>query len=252
MENSKYIFFFIIIILIFCIFYFKGYTKDRVILITQYYEPNNAERMLEIKECLINNNNNKLIDEIHLFIEKDYNLDFIDSNKIKLIKTDKQLSFKKSFDYTNNFDGNHIVILANSDIYFDKSLHFIHKIDLYKTFYALNRYDIDKNNNTTLYSYPYSQDTWIWKPPINIVQNENNSNDFFDKNDGIILGVGGCDNRILKIVEDSGYKLRNICKQIKTIHNHKNNYRLWNTDKNKLKYTNKYSKNGLKSLMCES
>ena len=54
---------------------------DKVILITQYYEPNNSERMIEIKECLINNNNNKLIDEIHLFIEKDYN--FILLKKIK-------------------------------------------------------------------------------------------------------------------------------------------------------------------------
>ena len=25
---------------------------DKVILITQYYEPNNSERMIEIKECL--------------------------------------------------------------------------------------------------------------------------------------------------------------------------------------------------------
>jgi len=218
--------------------------KNKVLLITQYYEPNNSERMIEIKECLINNNNNKLIDEIHLFIEKDYNFDFIKNNKIKFIKTDKQLSFKKVFDYSNTFDDNHIIILANSDIYFDESLQNIHYIDFNKTFYALNKYNLDKNNNLVLDGRHNSQDTWIWKPPINIIQNENNSNDLFDKNDGIILGVGSCDTRILKVVEDSGYKIRNICRQIRSIHNHKNDYRPWMTDPYKKKLQNKYIKNG--------
>ena len=47
------------------------------------------------------------------------------------------------------------------------------------------------------------------------------------------------------------YKLRNICRKIRTIHNHKNDYRTWETDKNKMKYTNKYRKNGIKWLYVE-
>ena len=246
-----FIYIILIITIILCIFYNFKDKNNKVLLITQYYEPNNSERMIEIKECLINNNNNKLIDEIHLFIEKDYNFDFIKNNKIKFIKTDKQLSFKKVFDYSNTFDDNHIIILANSDIYFDESLQNIHYIDFNKTFYALNKYNLDKNNNLVLDETPGSQDTWIWKPLFTIIQNENNTNDYFDNDDGIILGVGACDNRILKIVEDSGYNIRNICRKIKTVHNHKNDYRTWKTDSNKLKYTNKYRQNGIKRIMCE-
>lgn len=223
---------------------YELHSKSKVILITQYYEPNNNERIVELKECLITNNNNKFINEIHLFIEKDYNFDFIKNNKIKFIKTDKQLSFKKVFDYSNIFDNNHIMILANSDIYFDESLKNIHDIDFNKKFYALNKYNLDKNNNLKLDIRPNSQDTWIWKPPINIIQNENNTNDYFNEYDGIILGIGSCDNRILKIVEDSGYNIRNIFRIIKTIHNHKNDYRPWHTDPYKKRLQNKYIENG--------
>ena len=58
--------------------------NNKIILVTQYYEPNNEERKKEIKECLINNSKNKLIDEIHLFVEKDYDLSFVNLNKILL------------------------------------------------------------------------------------------------------------------------------------------------------------------------
>lgn len=243
-EDNKLLFIVIFGIILLYIYFKKNNTK--IIFITQYYVPKNEERKKEINECLINNLNNDIINEIHLFIEKDYDFSFLENtnkNKLKLIKTDKRLSFYKAFNYSNDFSENDIIILANSDIYFNNTLSEIYNLDYENKFYALNRYDI-KNNKLVLFDNVGSQDTWIWKPPINIIIN-NNINDYFDINDGIILGIGGCDNRIFKIVYDSGYEVKNASDKIQTIHNHKNDYREWDKDKSKLKITKKYRSNGV-------
>jgi len=225
--------------------------NNKVILVTQYYEPKNKERLIEIKDTLINNNYNNIIDEIHLFVEKDYNLDFLnDISKITIIKTHKRLSYKMVFDYTNNMNNNNIILLANSDIYFNETLKRIHYLNYDNTFYALTIHEIidgtlsKKNNDWG------SQDVWIWKPPINIKKTYNNT-DYFDQEDGIILGMGACDHRILKIMEDNGYNIRNVCRKIICIHNHKNDYRNWRTDEISLLYHYRYRLNGIKFLSCE-
>ena len=221
------------------------YYRDKVILITQYYEPDNEERKIEIKDCLINNSKNKLIDEIHLFVEKDYDFSFVNLDKIKLINTDKQLSYKRSFDYSNdNFNNKNIIILANSDIYFNDTLDKIHDLNFDKTFYALNKYQLKQNGEIILNKNRMAQDVWMWKIPIKVIRDKNNENDFFDEEDGVIMGIGGCDNRIVKIMKETGYNIKNIGDKIQCIHNHKNDYRNWKTDPNKLKLTQKYRKNG--------
>lgn len=232
---------------------YRQFNKDKVILITQYYEPENEERKIEIRDCLINNSKNKLIDEIHLFVEKDYDFSFINLDKIKLINTDKQLSYKRSFDYSNiNFDNKNIIILANSDIYFNDTLDKIHNLNFDKTFYALSRHDLDKNGKYKLITTAFkSQDVWIWKIPIKVIRDKNNENDFFDEDDGVIMGIGGCDNRIVKIMKNSGYNVKNIGNKIQCIHNHKNDYRNWKTDPEKVKLRNKYNKNGTDKLVIE-
>ena len=189
-----------------------------------------------------------MINKIYLFVEKDYDFSFlknINKNKLTLIKTDRQLNYNKVFNFSNDFNRKNIIILANSDIYFNDTLSEIYNLDYENTFYALNRYDI-KNDELVLHDLVNSQDTWIWKPPLNIIFNDNNKNDYFDINDGIILGIGGCDNRIFKIVDDSGYKVKNASDKIQTIHNHKNYYRDWYKDKSKIQLRTKYISNGLK------
>ena len=190
-KDNKLLFIVILIgIILLCV---NSDEKDntKIILITQYYVPKNEERKKEINECLINNLNNNIINEIHLFIEKDYDFSFLENinkNKLKLIKTDKQLSFYKSFNYSNGLNGDNIIILANSDIYFNHTLSEIYNLHYENIFYALNRYDI-KNNKLVLFDRIDSQDTWIWKPPLNIIKNDNNINDYFDINDGIIFQI---------------------------------------------------------------
>ena len=229
----------IILLLLVVIYVYKKSSKN--ILVTQYYIPKWDERKNEINECLINNLQNPLLDEIHLFVEKEYDFSWIQSEpnfyKIKLIPTDKRLSYKTAIDHSNNLS-DHVLsrdnkfILANSDIYFDESLSFLDSLDINNTFLALTRHEI-KDEGLELYERPsVSQDVWIWKSKLDI-KNIPENEDYF--NDGIELGIWGCDNRILKIVSDSGYKIRNIGKNIRCIHNHKNDLRTWATNPNEVK-----------------
>ena len=227
---------YVLLVFLVLLFIYLLCISSKNILITQYYIPKWSERKLEIDECLVNNLNNPLINEIHLFVEKEYNFSWIQDNpnyhKIKLIPTKERLSYKQVFDYSKSLSTNDIIILANSDIYFDDTLSYINSVDLDNTFLGLTRHEI-KGTELELYERPsVSQDVWIWKLPLQIKDIPENK-DYFE--DGIQLGIWGCDNRILKIVSDSGYNIRNIGRNIRCIHNHKNDLRTWTTDPQEVK-----------------
>jgi hypothetical protein len=199
-------------------------------LITQYYKINILDdeyqraRQNEVDYCLQKNFDNKYINKIHLLLEEDYNLDFINNkNNISIIKiiTGKRLNFKDVFTYYNENIVNEICILINSDIFLDSSIGIIKNIDFdnSKLFIALNRYEfnddikpaflngleIDECNakKCQVFLEPYqpsiwSQDTWIWKNPIKII-------DEFNFN----LGSRGCDNHLNYLMYNLDYKILN-------------------------------------------
>ena len=229
--KKTYLISLMVIICIFSIYLISDYFKIKKILITQYYIPKWAERQIEIDETLINNLNNNLIDEIHLFIEKDYDFTKFKSNpyfnKLVFVKSKDRLSFKQAFEYSNTHCSiNDIIILANSDIYFNETLSKIDNYSFNQSFYALSRHEIT-DNGLILLTTSDSQDVWIWKSPIYINKNVENI-DYFTY--GIELGIGGCDNRILRIMKDSEYIIRNIGRHIQCIHNHKNDLRTWTSN----------------------
>ena len=74
------------------------------------------------------------------------------------------------------------------------------------------------------------QDTWIWENYINI-KNEKKFKSYMK--DGIIMGIPGCDNYIVYLLDYNGYKVENRCKLINCFHLHQNNFRSWkHSDKN--------------------
>lgn len=204
--------------------------KKTVSLITQYYIPKWKERQTEIDETLINNINDPYIDEIYLFVEKEYNFEMIKSkvknfDKVKLINRKSRLSFKMAFEFANHHIAEeNIKILSNSDIYFNNTLTNVHSINLFKTVLCLSRHEITNDKLEITKDTHWTQDVWIWTDIINITPKSNNK-DYFK--DGIMLGIGGCDNRITAILKSAGYNLQNCCKKIICIHNHKNDLREW-------------------------
>jgi hypothetical protein len=181
-----------------------------------YYKSDNEERPKEIKQRLINNFNNKYIDKIYLLNDKIYDLSFIEGYQYKIIQyvvdndNKKRLGFDYAINYINNNFKDIITILSNSDIYFDETLKELVNYDFEKKFLAISRY-----NNNILYNKASSQDTWIFKPKVNI-----NLSDCDFKFD-----ILGCDNRIAYIFMKAGYKVLNPSKTIKTYHLHNSNFR---------------------------
>ena len=73
---------------------------------------------------------------------------------------------------------------------------------------------IDINESIT--TSELSQDSWIFKSPIVI-----------DERSNFLMGKPGCDNRIVQILHENGYGVRNPSKKIKSMHYHQTNYRTY-------------------------
>lgn len=211
--------------------------ENKLIMVTQYYILNtenleyNLSRQKEINYCLIKNCENKFIYEIHLLVEKMYNLTFIPKNllyKIKQIVINKRLNYELVFEYYNRFISNSYCVLLNSDIYLNETISNVKYINFnkFKILLALNRYEDDisndkyaiipngiledaknMNNSNYLDSYQvsiFSQDCWIWKcNKIDIPENCNFN-----------LGINGCDNHIAYLFKNIGYFVLNLSKFI--------------------------------------
>jgi len=178
-----------------------------MILITSYYETHNKERQIEIKDCLIKNNNNPLINKIFLLNDKNYDLNFLENkDKIKQFKIikNKKLYFSEAIEFINLYCYKELVILSNSDIYFDDTLNQIKEEELENKVYALLRYDVKKDGSKDIFRHfneprADSQDAWIFKSPLRISLDDIHFS----------FGTLGCDNMFASIINQYGYILEN-------------------------------------------
>jgi len=190
-----------------------------MILLTTYYFSNDNQRQEEIKTCLQNNCDQEAIHRIILLNDTTYPLDFLkegSEEKIEqhLVERQGRLHYRDAIAYINEFLIGEIVILANSDIYMDRSLFLLDHYDFSNTFLALSRYE---DGHHTL-GNKGSQDTWIFQSPLCVDLSLFNFS----------FGIPGCDNRLAKIVSDAGYRVLNPCLSIITYHLHRSDYRTYN------------------------
>lgn len=100
-------------------------------------------------------------------------------------------------------------VIANSDIYFEE-------VPLPPPprgeVFALSRWDVDASGNPTLWDHADSQDAWIFygRPTFDAP---------------FTMGVPGCDNVLVHLFRESGYKVRNPSKSIRAYHLHLSKYR---------------------------
>jgi hypothetical protein len=194
-----------------------------MILVTNYYIPNNPKREMEINKCLILNYIQSNIEEIYLLNDRIYDLSFLPAHQTKvqqfcIVPENEKLSFPIAIDFINSYLKEKYVILSNSDIYFDESLNHIKHIDSHEI-YALLRYE-----NGILYSDDFqiprnnSQDCWMFRSPLEIPLHRIN----------FTLGQLGCDNIFAYQLYDHGYMVKNPCYTIHTHHLHESQYRTYN------------------------
>ena len=105
-----------------------------------------------------------------------------------------------------------INVIANSDIYFDQTIHLAQKIKEWQC-YAITRREGD-------IIHPkghWSQDVWIFSGKPKNLQVDT---DFH-------LGIPGCDNRIAYLINKAGYHVMNPVFSIHCFHLHKTQFRTY-------------------------
>jgi hypothetical protein len=167
-------------------------------LFFNYYEDKNQARKKEIDFCLRMNMENKHIQTV-------------------IVETPGKPTYDYFFRRINSITGpDDVNIICNSDIFFDDTIMLAERIQ-HKEFFALQRWEWLSANTIQFQERPDSQDTWIVRGKV-----ENVRGDF-------TLGIRGCDNRIVYEFLNSGYKVSNPSRSIKSYHVHNSGIRNYTT-----------------------
>jgi len=187
-------------------------------LLIDYYKNPYHERAEELDFCFLENTNSKEFDYTHVFksspLPEGYS-----SDKTIINEVSTRLTYQYYFDYAkNNIPENDIIVLCNSDIFFDESILLVKELDLSNKVLALTRFCpyhghwINEDNIVIPYgNQDRSQDVWVWKNPLNIKNIDFNFN----------IGVLGCDNKITYQLHQAGYQVWNPSYSIICYHKHK-------------------------------
>ena len=200
---------------------------EKIILMTTLLKQDNPQRMEEFRKCITTNVQHPSIDKIVIFFEQKNNdvtlsdLSYLADKKIVVEKIKVYPTFKLFFDYANEYLKGDYIIIANTDIYFDKECG-IEKVKNLKRdcLWVLTRYNYNsKNDRWELEDgdWPYhdvemlgSHDAWCFLSPIMNFDND------------ILLGKFGCDAYLSQKAVQASITVVNPSYSIKIKHKHKN------------------------------
>jgi hypothetical protein len=207
--------------------------KDKINIFTQFFIHPNKDRFKEILFCLKQNIQNPHIDKIYLLNERIYSINELGgivSDKIIQVNINKRLTYAHVFNYISKNKINGFFCIINADIFFDDTLKQLHMTNLSNEKYIFAQLRFEYNNITkkSIIFGPYSlsQDTWIF---------HSNFIEIIIKYIRIFifeLGIPGCDNKILYLLNILGFQIINYPDFIKTHHFHSTQIR--NYDKSKI------------------
>jgi len=183
-------------------------------LIQQYFRHTSVRRHREIRTCLEKNIASPWIDHILLLNETEYK-DLPTSTKLTVSILGSRLTYYDAFMAAKEkVPAGSIVIISNSDIWFNETLSYLWKISLLKKrlFLALLRWE-DIETPHIFGPRADSQDTWIFA---------RDALDFTpDKEDlGFPFGQSGCDNALTVCMLRRKFCVVNPAYSIKTMHLH--------------------------------
>lgn len=190
----------------------------KIALLVGVYVDRSKSRTDELFESFRRNLANDEIDEIHAFME-DEDLPaklsnhppevalslagLIGHSKVVVVRSGKRTLFSEYFEYANKNLFGKVVVISNSDIYFDKTLGLLKNAGLEGIFVCLAK---NEGNPPALW-HPYtSQDTWVFIPPVTI------------PNSDFTMGCPGCDNALAYLARNSGLQVINPCLSINAYH----------------------------------
>lgn len=205
-------------------------------IVLSYYYSSNVERMNEIDYTLASNLQKPFINKIHLFISsKDYD-NFINSAYVNNINYNKfifkifevQPTYKDLFLYCSSFEKT-IFCICNSDIEFfinEENYKLIDNLNDGNLSYFLTRHEYN-GVCPLINNFGGSHDAFIFNS--NILKNAIEGKDLTYIN--YIQNTPGIEALLtIFFIEKLGFKLLNPCHQIKLIHHHRSNVRLWSSN----------------------
>ena len=143
--------------------------SGNIVIVQQYYVPNNKKRHEEIKLALMCNCNNDAIDRIVLLNERIYSDDElgITNDKIEQIDISHRITYRDVFEFSNKLSDDSYIVLANADIFFDTGIGRVRESGLVverKAFTQLrHEFSSIELKDCKLFGPRLdSQDTWIW------------------------------------------------------------------------------------------
>jgi hypothetical protein len=179
-------------------------------LFTTVYPDFNPDRRHEFDECVRRNLENSAIGGVFILAEGSSAGRLPDHGRLHVRNVLKRPSYDDFFDWVNDVSApDDVSVIANADIYFDRTIgcivHFLGSKDCY----SLSRWDVLPNGRSRLFDRADSQDAWIFRGPI------------LERVDGSFpLGVPRCDNRICHELVEAGYRISNPAFSIRIHHLH--------------------------------
>jgi len=205
-----------------------GEPRVPVALIQQFYLPTDTARLAEIRQTLALNAANSSIDKIVLLNERIYTNEElgVDCTKVTQVVIGHRLTYKDALDYAYDNLGEHVVVLSNSDIFFDASIGgFAQKAGDAPVVLTQLRYEFDPRQPLSSAKHEAlltdCQDTWVWRTDRFYISPEQRK--AFD----FPLGKAGCDNRVVHLFAYTGAKVVNDPQAVRTYHNHTTGLRNW-------------------------
>ena len=170
-----------------------------------------CSRTNEYVECLSRNIDNPYIGKIVVFLDTNnvaYKIKKLLSH-VEVISCKGHPTYGAMFEVANSETGR--VIIANGDIYFDKTLRLLSLYDLENVFIHLTRRECNQSQNPNFFKNKIGAgDAWIFETPIKV----------FAK--GIHMGSDFCDQVLAHLACEIGYDLHNPASEINAWHLHAN------------------------------
>jgi hypothetical protein len=189
---------------------------NKIHLLIDYYKNPHPERAAEIDFCFNENINSKEFDQIYIFAQSELPTNNLPSSVV-VNNISSRLTYEYYFNYAKtNIPEGDIIVLSNSDIFFDESILKVKEINLDNKVLALTRWCpylghwFRNDELVPLHNHPRSQDVWVWKNPLK-----------YDDSFNFHIGTFGCDNRLAFYLDKMGYQVWNPSYSIFAYHKHK-------------------------------
>jgi hypothetical protein len=182
-----------------------------LVVYTQYYRCKTPDRQLEIDECLRRNLNHPGISKVVLFKESDAPPLPQATVPLEVVESDARITYAEWFRWVKR-QGTGIGLLLNADIYLDEGLeNLAASFDSPEAFLALTRYN-PGHAGFHLNDYPHwTQDVWGVRADAELPESLLYASSF-------PLGFPGCDNRIAYVMWSHGFRVRNPCYHVRSVH----------------------------------